>query len=126
MMTMIWVCSDDCFNNLAQNVSTQAQPPILPKVIPLSRNFNYVGKNAKGLVQISKVPVYASLQRGQYQLKCIKLNKYQPVKLFQLLDPATGLRANRSAAGKKKEDARDLIRNPIKNAEVSHLITSLH
>jgi hypothetical protein len=42
------------------------------------------------------------------------------VKLFQLLDPATGLRANRSAAGKKKDDER----NVIINAEVSHLITS--
>ena len=64
--------------------------------------------------------MYASLQRGQYQLKCIKLNKYQPVELFQLLDADTGLRANRSSTGKKKDDDRNLINN----AEVTLLITS--
>ena len=66
---------------------------------------------------ISSVPVYASFQRGQYQLKCIKLNKYQPVELFELLDAATGKRANRSAAGKAKDDDRNLFRN----AQVSPL-----
>ena len=59
-------------------------------------------------MKISDVPVYASIQRGQYQLKCIKLNKYQPVELFQLLDPATGFRANRSSAGKNKDDRRNI------------------
>ena len=123
--------SDDCFNDLDRNVSTPVQPPTIPAAIPISRNYNYVGKSPDRQVMKSDVPVYASLPasgecKGQYSLKCIKLNKFQPVELFQLLDPATGLRANRSAAGKKKEDARDLIRNPIKNAEVSHLITSLH
>jgi hypothetical protein len=82
--------------------------PSTPVPIPQSKNFNYVGKSAKGQVCNSDVPVLASLQRGQYQLKCIKLNKYQPVHLFELLDASTGRRANRSSAGKKKDDGRNL------------------
>ena len=93
--------SDECFNDLNRNTSTPAQPPTLPAAIPISRNYNYESLNRQ--VRISDVRVYASLQRGQYQLKCIKLNKYQPVELFQLLDPATGVRANRSSAGKNKD-----------------------
>jgi hypothetical protein len=46
----------------------------------------------------------------------MKLNKYQPVEEFDLLD-ATGLRANRSFAEKKKDD--DI--NPINSAKVSLL-----
>jgi hypothetical protein len=117
--------SDDCLYDLAQNVSTPVQPPTIPAAIPISRNYNYVGKSLNGQARISDVRVYASLQRGQYQLKGIKLNKYQPVELFQLLDADTGLRANRSSTGKKKDDDRNLIINPINSAEVSLLYSLL-
>jgi hypothetical protein len=90
-----------------------------PITIALSRNFNYVkiGKN----VSISSGPVYASFQRGQYQLKCIRLNKYQPVECFELLDANTGLRANRSSSGKRKDDGRNLEVNFIYHLSPTHL-----
>jgi hypothetical protein len=82
--------------------------PYAPATVPLSMNFNFVGVSVKGQVRISDVPVIASLQRGQFQLKCHRLNKYQPVHLFELLDASTGRRANRSTAGKQKDDNRNL------------------
>lgn len=99
--------------NLSPRSSTGSADiePQTPTPIPLSRNFNYVGQSVKRQVRISVVPVYASFQRGQYQLKCIKLNKYQPVECFEILDAATGLRANRSSSGKAKDDNRNLNLN---------------
>ena len=46
------------------------------------------------------------------------MNTYQPVHQFQVIDAATGLRANRSFAGKAKDNARNLI----SSAEVSHFL----
>jgi hypothetical protein len=107
MMYFIFNHRDVSFETLI-NVSPRSNAG---SAIPLSRNFNYVGKSAKRQVRISEVPVLASFQRGQYQLKCIKLNKYQPVECFELLDAGTGLRANRSSSGKSKDDTRNVDLN---------------
>ncbi len=114
MMYFIFNHRDVSFETLI-NPSPRSNPS---SAIPLSRNFNYVGKSAKRQVRISDVPVYASLQRGQFQLKCIKLNKYQPLECFELLDAGTGLRANRSSSGKSKDDTR----NVDLNAKVSNFL----
>jgi hypothetical protein len=93
--------------------------PYAPATVPLSMNFNFVGVSVKRQVRISDVQIFATFQRGQYQLKCIKLNKYQPVEFFDLLDANTGLRANRSYSGKRKDDTR----NVDLNAEVGVIYT---
>jgi hypothetical protein len=83
-----------------------------------NRNFNYVTTNENRQVKKSSTPVYAKLWLGVYQLKCQKLNKFMPVESFDLLDPATGKRANRSRAGKEKQDA---LNSPL-SARVSSLV----